>query len=258
MSRLVQPQTFPPDNRSAGRPSSLGFTLVELLVVIAIIATLIGLLLPAVQMAREAARRSSCMNNLRQIGLATHMYRDARRARSNRGNKVTLPTGVVLGDYGYRMRPGLKSPNDPAAFPEKFGLQAVLAYNFKYDDASSLDFTDYGGPGFMDRGSGWTCPSQPDEMRKFENTYAFITSFKASDPEPPSQTRDSSGEVQKTSWAWDNFGIRPGLSGFRGPFSGPSYTIPSAQRIYPHAPSKSSPGYLRACVDGSVEYFAIE
>jgi hypothetical protein len=108
----------------------------------------------------------------------------------------------------------------------------------------------------MDRGSGWTCPSQPDEMRKFENTYAFNHLFKASDPEPPSQTRDSSGEVQKTSWAWDNFGSRPGLSGFMGPWTGPSYTL--AQRIYPHAPSKSSPGYLRVCVDGSVEYFAIE
>lgn len=72
-----------------------GFTLVELLVVIAIIGVLVALLLPAIQAAREAARRTQCVNQIRQLGLACHNYHDARTEFPAAG--VTVTTGNATG-----------------------------------------------------------------------------------------------------------------------------------------------------------------
>jgi len=125
-----------PDNRKRSRvmrpisKGSRGFTLVELLVVIAIIGTLMGLLLPAVQSAREAGRRNSCMNNMNQLGKAVLQYDTQRSAIPGWRNAHPNTAGTVTPSWPILLLPMLErrdiystweqsvaAPNDPALSP---------------------------------------------------------------------------------------------------------------------------------------------
>ncbi len=159
-----------------------GFTLIELLVVIAIIAILIALLLPAVQQAREAARRTQCKNNLKQIGLALHNYHD---------NFLTFPMGNTNHTGG-----GWGQSWWVAVLP--FLDQAPLYNGWDHSNVNSGyvgNVAYYDGKGFAAR----LCPSSP--MGQYEwsphnggNTGAAVshyTGISGAFPDPADSARNA-------------------------------------------------------------------
>lgn len=134
---------------------SRGFTLVELLVVIAIIGILVALLLPAVQAAREAARRMQCSNNLKQLGLALHNYHDTYKSLPASGG-VDLPTVAGGVNEGWNAWSGLASI---LPYIEQGPLYDQI--NFSYNFNANLTGAQHSSVIRRTRLDAFVCPSDP-------------------------------------------------------------------------------------------------
>lgn len=145
-----------------GKVSRGGFTLIELLVVIAIIAVLISLLLPAVQSAREAARRAQCVNNLKQLGLALHNYHDIHGRFAPGSIQVTWPNG-----YSYR-QPFVTSL---LPFLEQGNLANTFNFNLAFQENAN-------NTARAARVNVFDCPS--DEKIVFTNNGGVVSDVKGS------------------------------------------------------------------------------
>ena len=134
-----------------------GFTLIELLVVIAIIAVLIALLLPAVQAAREAARRTQCVNNMKQMGLAIHNYLSA---------NTTFPMGASAGIYDatltYNAKQNLSLHAGILPFLEQTQIANAMNYNWGCEDSSTVLCYLINSTATNAKIAAFCCPSDPN------------------------------------------------------------------------------------------------
>jgi prepilin-type N-terminal cleavage/methylation domain-containing protein/prepilin-type processing-associated H-X9-DG protein len=136
-----------------------GFTLIELLVVIAIIAVLIALLLPAVQAAREAARRTQCVNNLKQIGLALHNYHDVNGSFPMACSlAIHDPPAVYIAKQGWSAQ--------AAILPQMGENPLYNALNFNWAcDVSGTACWPYNMTVIVSKVAAYLCPSDPNNAR---------------------------------------------------------------------------------------------
>src|SRR4051812_27054012 len=144
---------------SPQKRSTTGFTLVELLVVIAIIGILVALLLPAIQAAREAARRTSCVNNEVQLALAVHSYEF---------HFETLPPGVTNPNGPIRNEPNGNHVSWIAGILPYFEEYTL----FRKFDANAGAYAPLNAPVRAAGINCLVCPSEPGEMFNQEHTIA--------------------------------------------------------------------------------------
>jgi prepilin-type N-terminal cleavage/methylation domain-containing protein/prepilin-type processing-associated H-X9-DG protein len=208
------------------RRKSSGFTLIELLVVIAIIGVLIALLLPAVQSAREAARRASCTNNLKQLGLAAHNYHDRNNVLPA---QCLYPAGALYSwgwSYGWPL----------ALLPNLEQTPAFNAFNF----STGFFGNSPGGPGWVVYGnttvaymqlSVLICPSDGNKKRP---GFPYGTLNYVGNMGGPGTVQAMTGTIVPAAWdsfyGWadaQNFGI----IGFEAIRDGTSNTAMFSERL---------------------------
>ncbi len=172
-----------------------GFTLIELLVVIAIIAILIALLLPAVQQAREAARRTQCKNNLKQIGLALHNYHDVFNLFPGRRYGTTGTHNFTNGPTnGNRTHNGGRITGWIALLP--YADQAPMYNQIQAGDASLDPPIAPGGPRGDHNWAVWNqappymkCPSDAGATTPSSHSYVFSAGDQAANINSSVRTR---------------------------------------------------------------------